>query len=156
MITKDGQSLLIKKVNNKIPFKRSHTSIKNKEKEETLTKRRGIETKRCGSLSLCKKEKDDDLLGPQELVTLSEFLPRNFLDGHPQEVFEVITCHVVSIVEADNNHASFKEVNNSNEIKKKTSVFDRIKLLTTQSSVFQRLSTVMKEKENQYPTFTFT
>ena len=37
-----------------------------------------------------------------------------------------------------------------------TSVFDRIKLSTTRSSVFQRLSMATKEEENQCPKFTST
>ena len=53
------------------------------------------------------------------MVTFSEFLPRNFLDDHSEEVLEVTTYQAVSIVEVDNNYASFEEVDNSNEIKKR-------------------------------------
>ncbi|KAA0066005.1 hypothetical protein E5676_scaffold120G00420 [Cucumis melo var. makuwa] len=77
------------------------------------------------------QEEDDDLLRPRRSIILTEFLPRNFLDGHLEEVLEVNACHAVSIVEVDNNYASSKEVNNSNETKKRTSVFDRIKPSTT-------------------------
>ncbi|KAA0051649.1 hypothetical protein E5676_scaffold234G00650 [Cucumis melo var. makuwa] len=93
------------------------------------------------------KGKDEDFLRPQRLITLTEFIPRNFLDDHREEVLEVIACHVVSIVEVDNNYASSEEVDNSNEIKQWTFVFDSIKPSTTRSSVFQRLSMVMKEEK---------
>ncbi|TYK06348.1 gag protease polyprotein [Cucumis melo var. makuwa] len=102
------------------------------------------------------KGKDEDLLQPRRSITLTEFIPRNFLDDHPEEVLEVTACHVVSIVEVDNNYASFEEVDNLNEIKQRTYVFNRIKPSTTRSLVFQRLSMAMKEKENQCQTSTFT
>ena len=87
---------------------------------------------------------------------MAEFLPRSFLEDHPEEILEVTACHVASIVEVDNNYGSSKEVNNSNEINQRTSDFDRIKPSTTRSSVFQRLSMATKEEENQYPTFIYT
>ena len=102
------------------------------------------------------KGKDEDFLWPRRLITLTKFLPRSFLDDHLEEVFEVTTCHAVSIVEIDNNYASSKEVDNSNEIKQRTFVFDRIKSSTTRSSIFQRTSMATKEEENQCPTFTCT
>ncbi|KAA0050143.1 retrotransposon gag protein [Cucumis melo var. makuwa] len=102
------------------------------------------------------KGKDEDFLRPRWLITLTEFFPRSFLEDHPKEILEVTTCHTVSIVEVDNNYVSSKEVDNSNEIKQKTSVFDRIKPSTTRSSVFQRLSMATKEEENQCPTSTST
>ncbi|KAA0053483.1 hypothetical protein E5676_scaffold16540G00020 [Cucumis melo var. makuwa] len=77
------------------------------------------------------QEEDDDLLRPRRLITLTEFLPRNFLDGHPEEVLEVNVCHVVSIKEVGNNYASSKEVDNPNETKQRTFIFDRIKPSTT-------------------------
>ncbi|TYJ99972.1 hypothetical protein E5676_scaffold360G00130 [Cucumis melo var. makuwa] len=89
-------------------------------------------------------------------MCIQAFLPRSFLNDHPEEVLEVTTCHAVSIAKVDNNYASSKEMDNSNEIKQRTSVFDRIKPSTTQSSVFQRLSMATKEEENQCPTFTST
>ena len=58
---------------------------------------------------------------------------------------------MVNISEVDNNYASFEEVDNSNEIKQITSVINRIKISTTRSSIFQRLSMTTKEEENQYP-----
>ncbi|KAA0058182.1 hypothetical protein E6C27_scaffold274G005020 [Cucumis melo var. makuwa] len=75
------------------------------------------------------QEEDVDLFQSQQSITLIEFLPRNFLDDHPKEVLEeleVTTCHAVNIMKVDNNYASFEEVDNSNEIKQRTSVFDRI------------------------------
>lgn len=51
------------------------------------------------------EEEDDNLLQPQRLVTSLEFLPRSFLDDHQKKVLEVTACHVVSIVEVDNNYA---------------------------------------------------
>ncbi|KAA0061331.1 ty3-gypsy retrotransposon protein [Cucumis melo var. makuwa] len=81
---------------------------------------------------------------------------RSFLEDHPEEILEVTACHTASIVEVDNNYGSYEEVDNSNEIKQKTSVFDRIKPLTTRSSIFQRLSMATKKEENQCPTPTYT
>jgi hypothetical protein len=94
------------------------------------------------------KGKDEDFLQPRWSITLTEFLPRSFLEDHPEEILEVTTCHITRIVEVNNNYGSYKEVNNSNEIKQRTSVFDRIKPLTTRSSVFQRLSMATREEEN--------
>ena len=91
------------------------------------------------------KGKDEEFLRPRRSITLTEFLLRSFLDDHLEELLEVTTCHVVIIVEVDNNYASFEEVNNSNEIKQMTSVFNCIKPSTTKSSVFQRLSMTTKE-----------
>ncbi|TYK09793.1 ty3-gypsy retrotransposon protein [Cucumis melo var. makuwa] len=102
------------------------------------------------------KGKDEDFLQLRRSITLAEFLPRSFLEGHPEEILEVTACHAASIVEVDNNYGSSKEVNNSNEINQRTSVFDRIKPSTTRSSVFQRLSMATKEEENQCPTFIYT
>ena len=84
------------------------------------------------------QEEDNDLLQPQRSVTLLEFLPRNFLEHHSNEVLEITACHAVNIVEVDN----------SNEIKQMTSVFDCINPSTTRSSVFQGLSMATKEEEN--------
>ncbi|KAA0066864.1 Retrotransposon gag protein [Cucumis melo var. makuwa] len=102
------------------------------------------------------KRKGEDFLRFQRLINFTEFLPRSFLDDHIEEVLEVITCHAVSIAKVENKYASSKKVDNSNEIKQKTSVFDRIKPSTTRSSVFQRLSMATKEEENQCPTSTST
>ncbi|TYK20938.1 retrotransposon gag protein [Cucumis melo var. makuwa] len=101
------------------------------------------------------KGKDEDFLQPRRSITLAKFLPRNFLEDHPEEILEVTACHTTSIVEVDNNYDSYEEVDNSNEIKQRTSVFNRIKPLTTRSSVFQRLSMATKEEENQCPTSTY-
>ncbi|TYK04956.1 ty3-gypsy retrotransposon protein [Cucumis melo var. makuwa] len=90
------------------------------------------------------KGKDDDFLQPRRSITLTEFFPRSFLKDNPKEILEITACHVVSVVEVDNNYVSSEEVDNSNEIKQRTFVFDRIKPSTTRSSVFQRLSMVMK------------
>ncbi|KAA0065363.1 Retrotransposon gag protein [Cucumis melo var. makuwa] len=92
------------------------------------------------------KGKDEDFLRPRRSIILTEFFPRSFLEDHPKEILEVIACHTVSIVEVDN----------SNEIKQMTYVFDRIKPSTTRFSIFQRLSMAMKEEENQCPTSTST
>ncbi|TYK26668.1 retrotransposon gag protein [Cucumis melo var. makuwa] len=97
------------------------------------------------------KGKDEDFLQARRSITLTEFFPRSFLEDHPKEILEVIACHTVSIVEVDNNYGTFEEVDNSNEIKERASVFYHIKPSTTRSSVFQRLSMAMKE-ENQCPT----
>ena len=78
---------------------------------------------------------------------MREFLLRSFLDVHPKEVLEVTACHTVSITEVDNNCTSSEEIDNSNEFKQMTSVFDRIKPSTTQSSVSQRLSMTTKEEK---------
>ncbi|KAA0048558.1 retrotransposon gag protein [Cucumis melo var. makuwa] len=102
------------------------------------------------------KGKDEDFLQLRRSITLAEFLPRSFLEDHPEEILEVTACHAASIVEVDNNYGSSKEVNNSNGINQRTSVFDRIKPSTTRSSVFQRLSMATKEEENQCPTFIYT
>ncbi|KAA0056121.1 ty3-gypsy retrotransposon protein [Cucumis melo var. makuwa] len=102
------------------------------------------------------KGKDEDFLQLRRSITLAEFLPRSFLEDDPEEILEVTACHAASIVEVDNNYGSSKEVNNSNEINQRTSVFDRIKPSTTRSSVFQRLSVATKEEENQCPTFIYT
>ena len=102
------------------------------------------------------KGKDDDFFRPWRSITLTEFLPRSFLDDHPKEVLEVTLCHVISIKEVDNNYASSDEIDRSNEIKQKTSVFHRIKTSNARSSVFQRLSMTTKEEKNQCPTSTFT
>ncbi|KAA0063431.1 Retrotransposon gag protein [Cucumis melo var. makuwa] len=102
------------------------------------------------------KGKDEDFLRPQRLITLTEFFPRSFLEDHPKEILVVTACHTVSIVEVDNNYVSSKEVDNSNEIKQRTSVFDHIKPSTTRFSVFERLSMTTKEEENQCPTSTST
>ena len=59
------------------------------------------------------KGKDEDFFRPRQSITLTEFLPRSFLDDHPKEVLEVTTCHVVSIEEVNNNYASFEEIDNS-------------------------------------------
>ncbi|KAA0040519.1 retrotransposon gag protein [Cucumis melo var. makuwa] len=101
------------------------------------------------------KGKDEDFLQPRRSITLAEFLPRSFLEDHPEEILEVTACHTTSIVEVENNYDSYEEMDNSNEIKQKTSVFDRIKTLTTRSSVFQRLSIATKKEENQCPTSTY-
>ncbi|KAA0042099.1 Retrotransposon gag protein [Cucumis melo var. makuwa] len=98
------------------------------------------------------KGKDEDFFQARRSITLTEFFPRSFLEDHPKEILEVTACHTISIVEVDNNYGSSEEVDNSNEIKERTSVFDRIKPSTTRSSVFQRLSMAMKEEENQCPT----
>ena len=100
------------------------------------------------------QRKDKDFLRPRRSVTLIEFILRSFLDGYLEEVLEVNTCHVVSIVEVENNYASL--VDNSNETKQITSIFDHIKPSTTRSSIFQRLSIATKEEENQCPTSTST
>ena len=102
------------------------------------------------------KGKDEDFIRHRRSITLKEFLPRSFLDDHPKKVLEVLACHVVSITEVDNNYASSEEIDNSNEIKQRTFVFDRIKPSITQSSIFQRLSMTMKEEENQCLTSTST
>ncbi|KAA0065773.1 hypothetical protein E5676_scaffold546G001600 [Cucumis melo var. makuwa] len=102
------------------------------------------------------KEKDKEFLRPRRSITLTEFLPRSFLHDHLEEVLEDTTFHVVSIVEVNNNFASSEEVDNSNEIKQRTFVFDRIKPSTTRSLVFQRLSMAMKEEESQCPTTSST
>ncbi|KAA0035317.1 retrotransposon gag protein [Cucumis melo var. makuwa] len=102
------------------------------------------------------KGKDEDFLQLRRSITLAEFLPKRFLEDYPEEIFEVIACHAASIVEVDNNYGSSKEVNNSNEINQRTSVFDRIKPSTTQSLIFQRLSIATKEEENQCLTFIYT
>ncbi|KAA0065418.1 retrotransposon gag protein [Cucumis melo var. makuwa] len=102
------------------------------------------------------KGKDDDFLQLRRSITLAEFLPRSFLEDHQEEILEVTACHAASIVEVDNNYGSSKEVNNSNEINQRTSVFDRIKSSTTRSLVFQRLSMATKKEENQCPTFIYT
>ncbi|KAA0055462.1 retrotransposon gag protein [Cucumis melo var. makuwa] len=101
------------------------------------------------------KGKEEDFLQPRRSITLAEFLSRSFLEDHSEEVLEVTACHTTSIVEVDNNYDSYEEVDNSNEIKQRTSVFDRIKPLTTRSSVFQRLSMATKEEKNQCPTSTY-
>ncbi|KAA0047862.1 Retrotransposon gag protein [Cucumis melo var. makuwa] len=98
------------------------------------------------------REKDGDFLRARRLITLTEFFPRSFLKDHPKETLEVTACHTVSIIQVDNNYGSSEEVDNSNEIKERTSVFDRIKPSTTRSSVFKRLSMATKEEENQCPT----
>ena len=90
------------------------------------------------------------------MITLTEFLPKSFFDDHPKEILEVTACHVVNITEVNNNYAYSKEIDNSNEIKQKTFVFDRIKSSTTLSSVFRRLSLTTKEEEYQCPTSTST
>ena len=87
---------------------------------------------------------------------MAEFLPKSFLEDHPEEILEVTACHTTSIVEVDNSYDSYEEVDNSNKIKQRTSVFNRIKPSTTLSSVFQRLSMATKEEENQCPTSTYT
>ncbi|KAA0035946.1 ty3-gypsy retrotransposon protein [Cucumis melo var. makuwa] len=104
-------------------------SHKNKEKRnKNMSKPRPI------------KGKDKDFFRPRRLITLTEFFPRSFLEDHPKEILEVTACHTVNIVEVDNNYVSSKEVNNSNEIKQRTSVFDRIKPSTTRYSIFQILT----------------
>ena len=102
------------------------------------------------------KGKDKDFFRPRRLITLTEFFPRSFLEDHPKEILEVTACHTVNINEVDNNYVSSKEVDNSNEIKQRTSVFDCIKHSTTRYSVFQRLSMATKEEENQCSTLTST
>ncbi|TYK00108.1 retrotransposon gag protein [Cucumis melo var. makuwa] len=102
------------------------------------------------------KGKDEDFLQPRQSITLAEFFPRSFLEDHLEEILEVTACHTTSFVEFDKNYDSYEEVDNSNEIKQRTSVFDRIKPLTTRSSVFQRLSMATKEEKNQCPTSTCT
>ena len=102
------------------------------------------------------KEKYEDFLQPRRSITLTEFLLRSFLDDHPEGILEVTTCHTANIVEIDNNYSSSEEVDNSNKIKQRTYVFNRIKPSTTLSSVFQRLSMATKEEENQCPMSTFT
>ncbi|TYK08171.1 ty3-gypsy retrotransposon protein [Cucumis melo var. makuwa] len=102
------------------------------------------------------KGKDEDFLRPRRLITLTEFFPRSFLEGHLKEILEVTACYTTSIIEVDNNYVSSKEIENSNEIKQRIFVFNRIKPSTTRSSVFQRLSLAMKEEENQCPMSTFT
>ncbi|KAA0062088.1 hypothetical protein E6C27_scaffold89G004370 [Cucumis melo var. makuwa] len=99
--------------------------------------------------------KYEDFLPPRRSITLTEFFPRSFIEDNPKEILEVTTCHTVSAVEVD-NYASSEEVDNSNEIKQRTFVFDRIKPSTTRSSIFQRLSMATKEEENQCPTSTST
>ena len=78
------------------------------------------------------------------MITLTKFPLKNFLNDHPDQVLEVTKYHVVSRAEVDNNYTSFEEVDNLNKIKQRTYVFKRIKLSTTQSSVFQRLTIAMK------------
>ena len=119
-------------------------SHKNKGKRNEMSKPRPI------------KGKDEDFLQPWRSITLIEFFPRSFLENDPKEILEVTACHVVSVVEVDNSYASSEEVKNSNEIKQMTFVFDRIKPSTIRSLVFQRLSIVTKEEENQCPTSTST
>ncbi|KAA0032176.1 hypothetical protein E5676_scaffold186G00740 [Cucumis melo var. makuwa] len=75
------------------------------------------------------KGKDEDFLQPQRSITLAEFLPRSFLEDHPEEILEVAACHVASIVEVNNNYGSYEEVDNSNEIKQRISVFNPFKRL---------------------------
>ncbi|TYK27123.1 ty3-gypsy retrotransposon protein [Cucumis melo var. makuwa] len=118
-------------------------------------KKKGRRNKKIWNLKPI-KGKDEDFLQPRRSITLAEFLPRSFLEDHPEEILEVIACHVASIVEVNNNYGSSEEVDNSNEIKKRIYVFDRIKSLTTRSSVFQRLSKATREEENQCPTSTYT
>ncbi|KAA0058865.1 retrotransposon gag protein [Cucumis melo var. makuwa] len=77
------------------------------------------------------KGKDKDFLRPRRLITLTEFFPRSFLEDNPKEILEVTACDAVNVVEVDNNYAFSKEVDNSNEIKQRTSVFDCIKPSTT-------------------------
>ncbi|KAA0050543.1 retrotransposon gag protein [Cucumis melo var. makuwa] len=101
------------------------------------------------------KGKDEDFLQPRRSITLAEFLLRSFLEDHPEEILEVTACHTTSIVEVDNNYDSYEEMDNSNEIKQRTSVFDRNKPLTTRSSVFQRLSMATKKEEDQCLTSTY-
>ncbi|TYJ95502.1 hypothetical protein E5676_scaffold441G00230 [Cucumis melo var. makuwa] len=125
------------------------------QKEASPIKRREGGTRRCGSLTLL-KEKDKDFLQPRRLITVAEFLPRNLFNDHSEEILEVIACHAASIVEVDNNYGSSEEVDNSNEIKQRTSVFDHIKPSTTRYSAFQRLSMATKEEENQCPMSTST
>ncbi|KAA0050428.1 hypothetical protein E6C27_scaffold175G00160 [Cucumis melo var. makuwa] len=102
------------------------------------------------------KGKDEDFLQPRRSITLAEFLPRSFLEDHSEEIVEVTACQAASIVEVDNNYGSSKEVDNSNENKQRTFVFDRIKPSNTRSLVFQRLSMTMKEEENQCQMSTYT
>ena len=101
------------------------------------------------------KEKDEDFCRHPWSTTLIEFLPESFFGVRLREILKVIACHVVNITEVDNNYASSKEIDNSNEIKQMTSVFDRIKPSTTRFSDFQRLNMATKE-ENQCPTSTST
>ncbi|KAA0032935.1 retrotransposon gag protein [Cucumis melo var. makuwa] len=133
---------LVKKGDKQIPFKRSRTSIKSIQKEASLIT---IRKKRNKKMLKPKpiKGKDEDFLRHRWSITLTEFFPRSFLEDHPKEILEV------TVVEVDNNYVFFKEVDNSNGIKQKTSVFDHIKPSTTRSSVFQRLSMATKEEENQ-------
>ncbi|KAA0036883.1 hypothetical protein E5676_scaffold549G00390 [Cucumis melo var. makuwa] len=77
------------------------------------------------------KGKDENFLQSRRSITLTEFLPRSFIDDHLEEVLEVTTSHAISTVEVDNNYASSEEFDNSNEIKQMTSVFDRISPSTT-------------------------
>ncbi|TYK29204.1 hypothetical protein E5676_scaffold880G00170 [Cucumis melo var. makuwa] len=63
------------------------------------------------------KGKDEEFLRPRRSITLTEFFPRSFLEDNPKEILEVTACHVVSVVEVDNNYASSEEVEHSNEIK---------------------------------------
>ncbi|KAA0033157.1 ty3-gypsy retrotransposon protein [Cucumis melo var. makuwa] len=93
------------------------------------------------------KGKDEDFLQPRQSITLAEFLRRSFLEDLLEEILEVTACHTTNVVEVDNNYDSYEEVDNSNEIKQRTSVFDRIKPLATRSSVFQSLSMATKEEE---------
>ncbi|KAA0040625.1 hypothetical protein E5676_scaffold98G001370 [Cucumis melo var. makuwa] len=102
------------------------------------------------------KGKDEDFLQPRRSIILAKFLLISFLEDHPEEILEVTTCHVASIVQVNKNYGSSKEVDNSNEIKQRIFVFNRIKPLTTRSSVFQRLSMATREEENQCPMFTYT
>ena len=67
------------------------------------------------------KGNDKDFLQPRRSITLTEFLPRNFLNDHQEEVLEVTECHVISIAEVDNHYASSKEVDNPNEINQRLS-----------------------------------
>ncbi|TYK15207.1 Retrotransposon gag protein [Cucumis melo var. makuwa] len=89
-------------------------------------------------------------------MTLSVPPSTHFLNDHLEEVSEVTACHAVGIVEVDNNYASSEEVDNSNEVKQRTYVFDRIKPSITRSSIFQRWSMATKEEKNQCPMSTST
>ncbi|KAA0037797.1 retrotransposon gag protein [Cucumis melo var. makuwa] len=53
------------------------------------------------------KGKDEDFLQPRQSITLAEFLPRSFLEDHPEEILEVTACHTTNIVEVDNNYDSY-------------------------------------------------
>ena len=87
-------------------------------KESISHKNKGKRIRRCRSLGLSK----------EKTSTSSDL-------DNSKEILKVTACHAVSIVEVDNNYASSEEVDNSNEIKQRTSIFDlsSLQLLDLQS-----------------------